>query len=288
MYAGNGLKDSMSDTIRSSTSTIIPLSPSLEDLQRAALDNLPMAVGVYEIVNRTTYLLRMVNRPFYALYNATEADVLGKYLNELVPPATATQLMQRFQTCLDTGEAITVEDSYEVDVIGMIWTISRFAPIRASHGEYTHLLIIWEDITERKRRELEVEQTQRRIIEQQAAQLNELSTPLLAVSDTAVVMPLIGTIDEQRVQQMMESLLVGVSNRRATIVILDITGVPIVDTHVANALIRASQSVRLLGARVILTGIRPEVAQTLVGLGVDLSSIITRATLRDGIAYALR
>lgn len=70
--------------------------------------------------------------------------------------------------------------------------------------------------------------------------------------------------------------------------IVDITGVALVDTQVANALIRASQAVALLGAQVVLTGIRPEVAQTLVGLGVDLSSIVTRSTLRDGIHYALR
>jgi rsbT co-antagonist protein RsbR len=101
-------------------------------------------------------------------------------------------------------------------------------------------------------------------------------------------MPLVGAVDSRRVQQMMDALLSGVAESRASIVILDITGVSVVDTQVANAFIRASMAVKLLGARVVLTGIRPEVAQTLVGLGVDLSTIITRSTLRDGITYALQ
>ena len=101
-------------------------------------------------------------------------------------------------------------------------------------------------------------------------------------------MPLVGAIDSRRVTQIMETLLTGVSTSRASTVILDITGVMIVDTQVANALVQASQAVGLLGAQVVLTGIRPEVAQTLVGLGVDLRGIITRSTLRDGINYALQ
>jgi rsbT co-antagonist protein RsbR len=85
---------------------------------------------------------------------------------------------------------------------------------------------------------------------------------------------------------VIETLLAGVAASRATTAILDITGVQVVDTQVANALLRAAQAVKLLGARVVLTGIRPEIAQTLVGLGVDLGSITARATLQSGIAFA--
>jgi rsbT co-antagonist protein RsbR len=102
-----------------------------------------------------------------------------------------------------------------------------------------------------------------------------------------MVMPLIGAIDSNRAQQVIETLLAGVASSGATSAILDITGVQIVDTQVANALLRAAQAVKLLGARVVLMGIRPEIAQTLVGLGLDLSGIVTRATLQSGIAFAL-
>jgi rsbT co-antagonist protein RsbR len=102
-----------------------------------------------------------------------------------------------------------------------------------------------------------------------------------------VVLPLIGTVDSRRAQQVMETLLEGVATSRAQVAILDITGVVVVDTQVADALVRAAQAVKLLGAQVVLTGIRPEVAQTLVGLGVDLSGIVTRSTLQSGIAFAI-
>ncbi len=102
-----------------------------------------------------------------------------------------------------------------------------------------------------------------------------------------MVMPLIGALDAQRTQQIMETLLHGISTSRAQVAILDITGVAVVDTQVANALLQAARAVRLLGAQVALTGIRPEVAQTLVGLGVDLGGIVTYSTLQSGIAFAI-
>jgi anti-anti-sigma factor len=126
------------------------------------------------------------------------------------------------------------------------------------------------------------------IIHAQEAALLELSVPLIPISDTMMVMPLIGSIDSRRAQQVIETLLQGIASNAARLVILDITGVPLVDTQVANTLIRTAQAVKLLGAEVVLTGIRPEVAQTLVGLGVDLSGIVTRSTLQNGIAYGLR
>ena len=143
------------------------------------------------------------------------------------------------------------------------------------------------DITERRRLEADRQRLQEELIETQARALAELSTPLIPISDSVMVMPLIGSIDSRRAQQVLEVLLQGISENAARVAILDVTGVPLVDTAVANALVRAAQAVQLLGARMVLTGIRPEVAQTLVGLGVDLHGIITRSTLQGGISYAL-
>jgi anti-anti-sigma factor len=146
-------------------------------------------------------------------------------------------------------------------------------------GEYQGYLGIDRDITQR----LENEERMR----SQADLLRELSTPLIPVSENVVIMPLIGAIDSARAQLVMETLLEGVGAHRAAIAILDITGVSVVDTQVANALIRAAQAVRLLGAQVMLTGISPQVAQTLVQLGADLSSITTYSSLQTGIVKAL-
>lgn len=156
-----------------------------------------------------------------------------------------------------------------------------------ANGEVEYLIGTGVDITERKRAEEERAVLQQQIIETQSAALRELSTPLIPIANNVVIMPLIGAIDSQRAQQIMETLLEGVANHQAEIAIIDITGVQLVDTQVANALIRASQAVKLLGAKVVLTGIQPQIAQTLVHIGIDLSDIITRATLQSGIAYAL-
>lgn len=126
------------------------------------------------------------------------------------------------------------------------------------------------------------------IIRVQAEAIRELSTPLIPISDDVLVMPLIGSIDTARAQHILQQLLTGIAESHAHTIILDITGVSVVDTQVAKALISAAQAVQLLGAQVVLTGIRPEVAQTLVGLGIELRHIVTRNTLQAGIAYAMR
>jgi PAS domain S-box-containing protein len=156
--------------------------------------------------------------------------------------------------------------------------------MRTSEGR-TFIAIV-HDLTERKRAEAERVQLQEQIIGAQAAALAELSTPLIPISDEVLAMPLIGAIDTQRAQQVLDALLSGIERSRARIAILDITGVPVVDTQVAKTLLIAARGVRLLGAEIVLTGIRPEVAQTLVGLGIDLGGIVTHSTLQRGIAYA--
>jgi len=117
--------------------------------------------------------------------------------------------------------------------------------------------------------------------------LKELSAPLIPVFEGISVMPLIGTIDTERAQLIMENLLNGVIKYESEVVLIDITGVPIVDTMVAHHLIQASEAVRLVGAKAILVGIRPEIAQTIVNLGIQLGKFETTSSLRKGIREAL-
>lgn len=139
---------------------------------------------------------------------------------------------------------------------------------------------------ERLRAEQDRARLQEEAIRMQAAMLEELSTPLIPLSDAVVIMPLVGTIDSKRAEQILAVLSQGVVSKGARVAIIDITGVPTVDTHVASVLIRASQAVRLLGAEVVLTGIRSRVARALVELGVDLGGLVTRGSLQAGITYA--
>jgi rsbT co-antagonist protein RsbR len=125
------------------------------------------------------------------------------------------------------------------------------------------------------------------IIRQQREDMMELSTPVIKVWDKILTLPIIGTLDSRRAQLMMEALLQKVVETGSTIAILDITGVKTMDTLVANHLIKTVTAARLMGARCILTGVSPAIAQTMVQLGIDLTQITTRAQMADGIKLAL-
>ncbi|AUX38720.1 anti-anti sigma factor protein [Sorangium cellulosum] len=117
--------------------------------------------------------------------------------------------------------------------------------------------------------------------------MQAMSTPLMPITDRIVVMPLVGQMDSDRVSQVMSVALEGVQATQVQIVILDVTGLRDIDTKVASALVDTAKALQLLGAKTILTGIRPAVAQTLVGLGLDLAGIVTKGTLQSAIAFAL-
>lgn len=121
----------------------------------------------------------------------------------------------------------------------------------------------------------------------QKVALQELSAPLIPVFEKISVMPLVGTIDTERAKLIMENLLSGVVKHRADVVLIDITGVPVVDTMVAHHIIQAADAVRLVGSKCMIVGIRPEIAQTIVNLGIHLNQITTTSTLQKGIERAL-
>ena len=123
---------------------------------------------------------------------------------------------------------------------------------------------------------------------QQRELIQILSVPVLPISHDILVMPLIGLIDAERSAPIMESLLSAVDRHQAQFVLIDMTGVPLVDQEVAHILIKAARATKMLGTRTILVGLRPELAQTLVSLGLDLATITTKATLKDGVSYALK
>jgi rsbT co-antagonist protein RsbR len=132
-----------------------------------------------------------------------------------------------------------------------------------------------------------VQERERTIRDQQEA-IRELSTPVLQVRDRLLILPIIGVIDPQRARQLTEQLLRGIRANRAKVVVIDITGVAAMDTNVANHLVQTVEASRLLGATVIVTGLSPEIAQTLVNIGVELSKMTTVGDLQGGIEEAER
>ena len=136
---------------------------------------------------------------------------------------------------------------------------------------------------------MEVYQKSReQVIARQQQELLELSTPVVQLWEGILALPLIGTLDSSRTQVVMESLLQKIVETGAAIAIIDITGVPTVDTLVAQHLLKTVAAARLMGADCIISGIRPQIAQTIVHLGVNLSNVITKSTLADAFVIALR
>ncbi|WP_170135570.1 STAS domain-containing protein [Nannocystis exedens] len=144
------------------------------------------------------------------------------------------------------------------------------------------------DITDRKRAEEALRLSKEETIQAQREMLARLSAPVIPISDDVIVMPFIGRLDQTRMQQALGVLLEEVQRLRVTTAILDVTGVPEIDGEATQGLIQAAQAVKLLGAQVVLTGIRPEIAQRLVALGSDLDQLVTRGTLQTGIAFAMQ
>ncbi len=126
------------------------------------------------------------------------------------------------------------------------------------------------------------------VIKRQQMEMLELSTPVVKLWDGILAVPLIGTLDSARTQVVMESLLQSIVDTGSNIAIVDITGVPTVDTLIAQNLLKTAAAARLMGAQCIICGIRPQIAQTMVHLGVAFGEVVTRATLADALAFAFR
>jgi anti-anti-sigma factor len=272
------LNATLEQRVQQRTSEVIQSQRMLQ----AILDNAPMVIYVKDLEGK--YLF--VGQQFNALFGLETGAILGKDDTALLPADEAAQIRRTDQQIMASGRGMTCEEQIRVADTQRLFLSQKF-PMYDEQGTVIGLCGIAYDITEQRQQVVEREALQQQLIEAQRHTLRELSTPLIPISERVVIMPLIGAIDSNRAQQVMETLLEGVARHGAELAILDITGVQVVDTQVAQAFIQAAKAVRLLGAQVMLTGIQPQIAQTLVHLGVDLSGIITRASLQAGIADAL-
>ncbi len=254
---------------------------------RDALESISDGFAIYDPNDRLVFFNQhyrnFYNRStdFFVIGTTFEDIVRGGVMNGQYPDAVGreeawiTARVRQHQQC----------ETVELRLSDGIWL--RSMDKRTSDGG---IVCIRTDITLIKQSEVLREQSEQQaeLIRIQSSLLAELSTPLLRISERVVVMPLIGSLDSARASMVVDSLLHAIEDQRVEVAILDITGVPVVDTQIANVLIQCARAVKLLGAATVLTGIRPDVAQTIVALGIDLEDIVTRADLMGGIAYALQ
>jgi rsbT co-antagonist protein RsbR len=252
-----------------------------EEHVRLFVEHTPAAVAMLDRDMR--YL--MVSRRWLTDYELGDQNILGRSHYEIFPdiPDKWKAVHQR---CLAGAVEGQDEDPWERADGGTDWLSWKTYPWYDSSGVVGGIVFFTEVVTKRV-----LDQIALREISSQQQQLldviREISTPVIPVHDEILVLPLVGTIDSARSARIMETLLTGVQENAAEVVIIDITGVPIVDTAVANHLIQATRAATLLGAHCVLVGVSAEVAQTLVQLGVNLSTLITRSNLQAGISYAL-
>jgi rsbT co-antagonist protein RsbR len=237
-------------------------------------------ISKHELRQQSQQIVEMLGRALQesdgADFDEPSFDELRVFLNEIsrqravkgyTPSENATYILSLRNVVLP----ILAED-FEGDTVTLVGEMNHFTRLLDRMG-----LVMVENFI-RSREE---------IIRQQRADMLELSTPVIKVWDKILTLPIIGTLDSRRAQMMTEALLQRIVDTGSTVAILDITGVRTMDTLVANHLIKTVTAARLMGARCILTGVSPSIAQTMVQLGIDLTEITTRAQMSDGIKLAL-
>ena len=253
----------------------------------------------------------------FGLQNAQE--LVGKTDFDFFTEEHARPAFEDEQRIIESGEPITLEEKETRPDGSVGWVLTTKMPL-FRNGNIVGTFGVSKDITERRQIEDEIKELntaletrvqkrtaelvremaerqkaeeehtrlQTEVIRAQKIALQELTTPIIPLIEGIIVMPLVGSIDTQRASDVMRTLLSGISQHRANIVILDITGVPIVDTGVANHLNKTMLAARLKGVRVFVTGMSDAVAETIVDLGIDWGDIETLRDLQSGFVHALR
>ena len=238
----------------------------------------------------------------------TEAKLLTAMTTEEIF-AEATSVYDNYVETLETGtfealqayarnlsERIIPRGVETHEVIGIVLLLrdvlarSLFAKYQTDSALLDRILDAYEPAANRVAMTVAVGfvQERERVIREQQEAIRVLSTPVLQVRERLLILPIIGVIDPQRARQLTEQLLRGIRTNRAKVVVIDITGVPVMDETVANHLVQTVEAARLLGATVIITGLSPEIAQTLVTIGVELGKMNTVGDLQGGIEEAER
>jgi len=233
--------------------------------------------------------IRYANPAFYALfgYSAASNEAVGLSIVRLFQTDEWTRIGREVESALEVAGShrgnITMLRKNGSSFLASVITFL----VRDDQDVPTARAYIVRDLTAEQQIQQEQVRLREDLITTQERLIEELSTPIIPVTDDVLVMPLVGSIDNPRAQRIIEALLKEIEDHLAQIVILDITGVPQVDSDVANYLMQAALAARLLGTEAVLVGITPQVAQAFVDLDVDLTGIVTRSNLQSGVEYAL-
>lgn len=258
-------------------------------LLETVIDHVPVGILCIEPHTRRPILTNRMAR--IQLTGSPERPSAPMPITNMLIPGTDTPIAESElagMRAVRTGELQRVDLDLHPPGHPRISVETLGAPVRLDDGTIDGAVVVMTDITDRKRAAEERARLQEEVIRAQAAALVERSTPLIPISDDVLVMPLVGTIDRERGQSILEAALHGARERRARVAILDITGVPSLDTPAVEAILQTAHALKLLGVTAVLSGIRPQVAQTLVQLDASLAGIVTAGTLQAAIQLAMQ
>lgn len=249
----------------------------------ALCSNLPSVVFVKDVSGRYA----IINQHFVDLFETSPENVFGKTDYELFPAEIAVRIRRKDDQIIADGIPLDYEGLLPTPRGPRTYRTLKFL-LHDRRGELLGVAGISMDVSDVKRLEAERDAMYTQVIEAQKAVLRELEAPLLPIAKGVLVLPLVGALDEERLHRIEEALWPGVAAQRARYVILDLTGARMIEPGAASRLLQIAEGTKLLGARVIVTGVRPDAALALVKASVDISSLIVLGTLEDAIAYTLR
>nr|WP_263429470.1 PAS domain S-box protein [Nannocystis pusilla] len=250
---------------------------------KTMLDNLQVGVVVQgarsEMLMYNEMALEMLGLTADQLMGRDSFDARWATIHEDGSPMPGDQ--HPVVVAINTGKPVrnVIMGVYRPASESRVWLLVSASPQFDAAGRAFQTVCTFTDITAQKGAEA--------LIREQKELLERMSSPIIPIAAGVVVLPLIGQFDAARAERILDAVLSGVAQHGARVVILDVTGVSIADAPFAGSLLQITRAVGLLGAKLVITGVTPAIAQTLVGLGIDLRGLVTRGTLQDGVAFAL-
>jgi rsbT co-antagonist protein RsbR len=253
---------------------------SSSTVSKAYVSNIIESMSALVLVVDEATRIKMVNATAASSCGYAQSELIGQPISALFPEVD-------MQVVIRDGNALHLETSCRTKGGAAFQVFLSASLMRNRKREVEGVVCIARDLTESKRAENEQDRM-REAMRRQAILLEELSTPIIPISEDILVMPLVGSMDQDRARSMCETLLRDVVQRQARVVIMDITGVRVMDEPSIQGIVNAAQGLRLIGADVVLTGVQPGVAATLVGLDLGMHGIVTGGSLQNAIADTLR
>lgn len=252
-----------------------------QEIEMRAVERMLDAITDYEVIRLDAEgVVRSWSPGAEKLKRYKASEIVGHHFSAFYPEEDARNGVPDRELANSVGKGRLETEGWRIRKDGSrFWGSTTISPIRDDADEVIGFVSVGRDLSDKRAQEL--------LLQRQQEEILELSTPVIQVWDKVLVLPIIGTLDSARAARLTEGLLERVAAHQAEVTILDVSGVPAIDTEVAQHLLKTVEAARLMGTTSILSGVRPETAQAIVHLGIDLGSLRSRSNLREALQLAL-